>query len=148
MSKYLLLGIGNSLRTDDGAGSFIAKTFKHDNWNVLDGRTAPENFTSVVKKDCPELLVIVDSVEMDLPAGSIRLIPLEKIVTLQFSTHYMSLSYLIEYLSPYCQKIVLIGIQPLSTEMGENLSKPVLKACYQVIDLLKNNHLNDIPLLS
>lgn len=148
MPKNLLLGIGNALRSDDGAGSFIAQNFYNDSWDVIDGRTAPENYTSVIKKMKPELMIIIDSVEMGLPAGSIRLIPSDKIVSLQFSTHYMSLSYLIEYLSPYCKKILLIGIQPLSTEMGEELSEPVLGACYYIINLLKSNKIEKITSFS
>lgn len=148
MPEYFLLGIGHPLRSDDGAGSFIAQHFKDKNWIVADGKSAPENFTSVIKKSRPELLVIVDSVEMGLTAGSIRRIPLEKIVSFQLSTHYLSLSYLIEFISPYCQEIMLIGIQPLSIEMGEKLSKPVLEACYLVMDLLKNRQFNNITVLT
>ena len=148
MAEYFLLGIGHPLRSDDGAGSFIAQHFKDKDWVVVDGKSAPENFTSVIKKTRPELLVIVDSVEMNLSAGSIRRIPLEKIVSFQLSTHYLSLSYLIEYISPFCQNIILIGIQPLTIEMGEKLSKPVLEACYLVIDLLKNRQFNDITVLA
>ncbi len=148
MFKYLLLGIGHPLRSDDGAGSYIAQHFKDKNWVVIDGKSAPENFTSVIKKNRPKILIIIDSVEMGLLAGSIRLIPIEKIVSLQFSTHSLPLSYLIEYLSPYYQKILFIGIQPLSTEIGENLSKPVLEACHLVMNLLKEKKFNDIPILS
>jgi hydrogenase 3 maturation protease len=85
---------------------------------------------------------------MNLAAGSIRLIPLDKVVSLQLSTHSISLSYLIQYLTPYCQEIILIGIQPLSTRIGESLSEPVLKACYLLIDLLKKNQLKNIPTLN
>lgn len=147
MVKNLLMGIGNPLRSDDGAGSYIAQHFKANNWTVIDGKSAPENFTSVIKKIHPELLVIVDTVEMKLEAGSIRVIPPEKIVSLQLSTHYLSISYLIGYLTPYCQKIILIGIQPLSTKIGEGLSEPILKACHLFIKLLQEGKLNTIPLL-
>lgn len=147
-SKNFLLGIGNTLRGDDGAGSFVAQHFQHRHWIVIDGKSAPENFTSIFKNSHPKLLIIVDAAEMNLAAGSIRLIPLDKVVNLQLSTHSISLSYLIQYLTPYCQEIILIGIQPLSTRIGESLSEPVLKACYLLIDLLKKNQLKSIPTLN
>ena len=147
MSKFFLLGIGHPLRSDDAAGSFIAQHFKDKNWVVVDGKSAPENYSSIIKKNRPTLMVIVDSVEMDLIAGSIRIVPLKKIVSFQRSTHYLSLSYLIEYISPYCQKIIFIGIQPLSLEIGEKLSKPVQEACYLVMDLLRSKQFNNIPVL-
>lgn len=147
MSKNYLLGIGNPLRTDDGAGSFVAQHFQHHDWMVSDGRTAPENYTSVIKKIRPELLVIIDAVEMNLAAGTIKIIPLEKIVSFQFSTHYLPLSYLVEYLTPYCSKILLIGIQPLSTELGEGFSESVLRSCHLLISLLQENKFDTIPVL-
>ena len=147
MAKKLLLGIGNPLRSDDGAGSYIAQHFKANNWTIIDGKSAPENFTSVIINIHPELLIIVDTVEMELKAGSIRVIPPAKIVSLQLSTHYLPISYLIEYLSLYCQKIILIGIQPLSTKIGEGLSEPVLEACHLIISLLQEDKLNTIPIL-
>lgn len=147
MSKNVLLGIGNSLRSDDGAGPFIAQNFKKENWLVINGSNAPENYASVIKKEHPGLILMVDSVEMGLEAGSIRIIPLNKIVSLQLSTHYLSLTYLIEYLSPYCKNIIFIGIQPQSTMLGENLSNPVAEACQLVISLLENDQLDKIPTL-
>lgn len=146
--KKVLLGVGNSLRSDDGAGSFIAQNFKHRSWAVLDGKTAPENITSVIKEMQPQLLVIIDATHMNLEAGSLRIIPSEKIISLHISTHSMPLFFLMEYLKPYCQRIIFIGIQPLSTKIGENISKPVLESCYLLIELLKNNRIEEIKILS
>jgi len=85
---------------------------------------------------------------MNLDAGSLRIIPLEKIISLNISTHSMPLYFLIEYLKPYCQKIILIGIQPVSTQIGDSISKPVLKSCYSLIELLKDNRIEEIKILS
>jgi len=147
-TKNILLGVGNCLRSDDGAGSFIAQHFHHHHWITIDGGSAPENVTSVIKKIKPSLLIIVDASQMNLNAGSFRIIPLEKIISLQLSTHSLPLHLLMEYLTPYCQKLILIGIQPLSTQIGENLSEPVLKGCYFLIDLFKKNRIEEIEKLS
>ncbi len=146
--KNVLLGIGNRLRGDDGAGSFIAQHFHHHQWIAVDGKSAPENVTSIIKKNQPQLLLIVDAAQMNLNAGCFRVIPFEKITALQLSTHSMPLDYLIKYLNSYCQKIILIGIQPFSTQIGENLSEPVLKGCYLLIDLLKKNRIEEVKKLS
>lgn len=146
-SKNVLLGIGNCLRGDDGAGSFVVNHFNHQDWITLDAQSAPENFTSKIRQIQPQLLVIVDSAQMNLRAGSLRIIPFNKIVSLQLSTHSMPLHLLIEHLAPYCQEIMLIGIQPLSMRLNENLSESVLKASNLLIDLLKNNQLETIQTL-
>ncbi len=147
-SKNVLLGIGNRLRGDDGAGSFIAQYFHHHHWITVDGGSVPENVTSVIKKIKPQLLVIVDASRMNIDAGSFRIIPFKKIISLQLSTHAMPLNFLIEYLTPYCQRLILIGIQPLSTQLGENLSEPVLKGCRLLVDLLKKNRIEEVKKLS
>ena len=146
-SKNVLLGIGNPLRGDDGAGSFIANHFHHQGWISLDGKSAPENFTSIIRKIQPQLLVIIDSTQMNLRAGSIRIIPTHKIVSLQLSTHSLPLHLLMEYLAPYCQETLFIGIQPLSLQIGEHLSEPVLAASKVLIDLLAKNQLETIQTL-
>jgi hydrogenase 3 maturation protease len=147
-STNILLGIGNPLRGDDGAGSFIAQNFRHCCWISLDGKSAPENFTSSIKKIQPKLLVIVDAAWMNLDAGNFQIIPYDKIISLQLTTHSMPIHFLIEYLVPYCQKVMLIGIQPLSTKLGESLSKPVLESCYLIMNLLKENRIGEIKQLS
>ena len=143
--KNALLGIGNDLRGDDGAGSFIAQNFYHKNWFNIDGKSAPENCTSIIKRIKPSLLVIIDAAYLSLDTGNFRLISPDKITSLQLSTHSMPLHLLIEYISPYCQKILLIGIQPLNTKLGDDLSKPVLKSCNEIINILKNNKIESIP---
>ena len=146
--KNVLLGIGNRMKCDDGAGSFIVQHFHHHHWITIDGGSAPENITSVIKKFRPKLLVMIDTSQMNIDVGSFRIIPFEKIISLQLSTHSMPLNFLIEYLAPYCQKIILIGIQPLSTDFGEHLSKPVLDGCLRLIELIKENRIEDIEIFS
>ena len=41
---YILMGLGNIWRGDDGVGCFITQNFKSDDWLVLDCGTVPENF--------------------------------------------------------------------------------------------------------
>ncbi len=146
-SDKVLFGIGNNLRGDDGAGSFIARNFSQPDWITIDGKSAPENYTSVIKKLKPNLLIMIDSANMSLPGGIFRLIPLNKITHFQLSTHSMPLPLLIKYLTPYCKKIMLIGIQPINAKLGEPLSKPVLDGCHKIIKKIKENKINDIPII-
>jgi hydrogenase 3 maturation protease len=146
-SKNILLGVGNSLRGDDGAGSFIANNFSHKNWIVLDGKTAPENCTAVIKREKPDLLVIIDAADINLAPGDFSVIALDKIKEYQLSTHSMPLHLLIEYLTPYCKKIILIGIQPKNIQTSENLTDQVSEGCYKIISILKNNKINSIPVI-
>ncbi len=147
-SKNILLGVGHCLRCDDGAGSFIAQHFHHHQWISLDGKSAPENFTSIIKKTKPQLLVIIDAAQLNLDAGQFRIIPLGKIASFQASTHSLPLHHLVEYLTPYCRKIIFIGIQPLCIQKGETMSPLLLKGCRKLIKLLQQNRIENILSLS
>jgi len=146
LKKNILIGVGNILRGDDGIGSLIAKSFEANDWLSLDCGVVPENYTSIVKKNKPENLVIIDAVEMDLNPGEIRIIPPEKIAALHLTTHSMPLSFLITYLKEYTQKIIFIGIQPKIIDFSNSISSEVLASKKTIINLLKNNLFHQIEM--
>ena len=135
----ILLGVGNELRGDDGIGVFVAKHFYAEGWKAIDCGMLPENYSSVVRKERPELLVIVDATDMGLEPGSIRAIPKEKIGGLALSTHSMPLSLLIDLLEPHCGKVVLVGIQPKTIADTVGLSPEAQQAAEKAIEKLKSS---------
>lgn len=145
--KYFLMGIGNTLRGDDGIGSIIARNFKDDDWLSLDCGVAPENFTSIVKKNKPQLVVLIDVVEMDLKPGEFRIIPLEKINTMHITTHSIPLSFLISYLKNFTPKIIFIGIQPKLIDYSTSISPEIFKSSEEIIRILKDKKIKFIKKL-
>ncbi|RQD81088.1 MAG: hydrogenase 3 maturation endopeptidase HyCI [Methanocalculus sp. MSAO_Arc1] len=156
----LILGVGNTLLSDDGAGCSVADAIAVSAssassasstsspgliaWN---GGTAPENFTAPIRRASPALLIIVDAARMGLPPGSIRSIPPEKIDDTSIGTHMLPLSHLINYLSPDIPDILFIGIEPKTIEPGEGLSEVVQKAAEQLIWMIKKKDLASIQRL-
>ncbi len=138
--KYILMGIGNTLRGDDGIGSIIAQSFKDRDWLSMDCGVVPENFTSIIKKKGPDLVVLVDAVEMDLKSGEFRLISPYRISALHLTTHSMPLSFLISYLKEYTQELVFIGIQPKIINYSNSVSPEVLKSSEEIIRILKSKN--------
>lgn len=132
----ILLGVGNSLLSDDGAGVHVAGSFKKEGWTSYDCGTAPENFTSVVRKENPEIVLIVDAARMGLSPGDFRQIPEEKISDVSFGTHQLPLSRLTAYLQNYARKIIIIGIEPKNTDFGEELSPEVEDACRMLLKMI------------
>lgn len=145
--KYILMGIGNTLRGDDGIGSIIAGNFKDDDWLSIDCGVAPENFTSIIKKNKPHLVVLIDVVEMDLTPGEFRIIPPEKINTMHLTTHSISLSFLIAYLKNFAREIIFIGIQPKLIDYSTSISHKVFKSSEEIIKILKDKKFNIIKKL-
>ncbi|KZX16238.1 hydrogenase 3 maturation protease [Methanobrevibacter cuticularis] len=147
--KLVIFGIGNSLKGDDGLGSYFVNILKNNlklkldaekNENdesiiLIDAGLAPENFTGEIKRENPSHILIIDAALMDLAPGTIKVIEKEEIADVNISTHSMSLSYLIKYLEIYHTfHILFIGIQPLSMELGEELSPKILES----VNYLKN----------
>lgn len=132
----VVLGVGNSLHGDDGAGPAIADRIAALNLPdvaVYDCGTAPENFTGVVRRAKPNLLVIADAAEMGLPAGSVRRIPLERICDTEIGTHMLALAHLVRFLADAVGRIVVVGVQPLGMGDGEGLSDAVEMGVEEVV---------------
>jgi len=143
----ILMGIGNVLKGDDGIGCYIAKNLEEKNWLSLDCGTAPENFTSVIRKNKPEILVIVDAADMDIDGGGFRVVSEEKIENIGISTHNMPLSFLINYLKDSAERIIFIGIQPKTVSESEEISDELKKSAEHLIEILREGRFEEIEAL-
>jgi len=143
----ILLGIGNPLNGDDGVGIYVAERFRKDDWIALTCGTAPENFTGMIRKSRPSLLVLVDAAAMGISPGEYRIIPRDKIEDVSIGTHQLPLSFLIDFLSDSAERIILIGIQPECADMGEEISPAVRKGADRLLYVLSSGEFDRIPVL-
>jgi hydrogenase 3 maturation protease len=139
--RLAIVGIGNDLRSDDGAGAFVARVLNDQKQAVngshqliydllvIDAGQAPENITGDLRAFRPGMILFIDAADMGEAPGTIRWIAMDEIDGMSASTHRMPISMLAGYLELElgCD-IVLLGIQPASTEMGEELSVQVRSA--------------------
>ena len=139
-TKLIILGVGNELRGDDSLGPFIINELEKDindceNIILINGGSAPENFTGLIKKENPSHIMIIDAALMDSKPGTIKFINKEHIANINASTHSMSLSFLVKYLEKDIDfKFLFVGIEPLTMDLGEDLSEEVLNS----VESLKN----------
>jgi hydrogenase 3 maturation protease len=134
--KTLILGIGNSMKQDDGVGPTVISKLKIKNeklkMNVklLDGGMAPENYTGKIKQLKPDTLIIIDAVDFGEEPGSIRMIEEGEIGGQSLSTHNVSLKTFVEFLRNDLPelKVWIIGIQPKQVAYGTELSPEVQRA--------------------
>jgi len=139
-TKIAVLGIGNRLRGDDGAGSILAEKLKLAGIYAFDGATLPETYTGSIKKISPQTLIMIDVCAMGINPGEYRIIPLEQLsADDEFTSHAMSLVKLIDYLKGYIPEIIFIGIEPGSLEFGDILTFEVEKAVDDLFDIIKKN---------
>jgi hydrogenase 3 maturation protease len=128
--KVVILGIGNTLQSDDAAGSLLASRLK-DNLPciVYDAGTNPENYLGKIIQHAPDNIVIIDAVDFAGQPGELRWFEPEELKSVNlYSTHNASLSLTINYLqNNLAADIIILGIQPKKIAFGEALSPEVEK---------------------
>jgi hydrogenase 3 maturation protease len=141
--KNLVLTVGNGMMGDDAAGPLLAQMLRRDpldHWDVLDGGSVPENLLHQIREISPDLVLVVDSADMDLEPGEIRRIQPEKIHDPFFiTTHSLPLTYLMQSLGEFVQNVEMIGIQPDVVAFGYPLSASVEQAVAVVYESLKQD---------
>lgn len=140
--KVVFLGVGNLMRGDDGAGCVFIKEAKklgkaaiHQVY-FFDGGQTPENYLEPIVNIKPDSIFIVDAVDFGAGAGEVALfkkIPPHS----SFSTHTLSLTFILEYLKKNTQaKIFILGIQPERLDWGTGLSSKTKNAVRQLVSQL------------
>lgn len=126
--KALILGIGNTLQSDDGLGSILASRIKGKvPYTVYDAAASPENYLGKIIKDKPDNILLIDAVDFGAKPGDFAVFEGSDIKALNFfSTHDASLSLAINYLKNNLPAdIIILGIQPKKVVFGEGLSQEV-----------------------
>jgi len=136
--KRMLLGVGNRLSRDDGVGPVIARALEDSDWIAVDCGTAIENIAGSVRKERPDLLVVVDAAVMGLPPGSVRRLPIGSHDHMLASTHGLPLSFVLERFRTAASRIVLLGVEPEDFSWGEGLSASVATAACSLVAQLRD----------
>jgi len=140
--RIVACGIGNDLRGDDAAGllclRMIRKILKERPRGgagsgrkifLLEGGEAPENQTGRMRKFRPDLVLLIDAARGGHRPGDIFLVEKEQMSDEDVSTHRVSLLRLVRYLEESLgAPVVFLGIEPVTTEIGEHVSGPVRMA--------------------
>jgi hydrogenase 3 maturation protease len=154
MSGTIILGIGNRLGGDDAAGTCVVDMLNRRRQKAMDSPTseimaidtgtAPESYTSVIRRQRPDLLILIDAADMGLPPGALRTIAPEKINILSFSTHHIPIPMFVSYVEEFCGKVLVIGVQPEQTETGTGISKAVHKSVKELVEAILQERVAEI----
>ena len=150
-SRIAIMGIGNTLRSDDAAGILVAralmKTFSvadRKPVHVMDAGHAPENTTGELRNFAPDTVLLIDAVEMGEAPGTIRWVEMEEIEGMSASTHSLPLSMLATYLNWELKcDVTLLGIQPKTNDVGETVSPDVSQAVDLVVSAIHESILTN-----
>jgi hydrogenase 3 maturation protease len=141
-ARVAVLGVGNAMNGDDGAGVCVvrelaARMAATPSVLLIDGGTAPENFTGPIRQFRPDLVVEVDAAHLDQPPGTTAWIDWRDADGMSASTHTLPPSVLAHFLTTDLGcRVELIGVQPATLEMGRGLSPEVAAAVVRLADQL------------
>ncbi len=132
------MGIGNTLRQDDGFGPALIERLKGKIKAIcIDAATAPENYTGKIVQARPDTILIVDALDLDRAPGEYEILKKDDILKCGLSTHDISPKMFIEYLEERTQAaIYLLGVQPQGLSFGQEMSAEVKSALDQITSSL------------
>ena len=125
--NVVIMGIGNPCRGDDAAGSLVARQISDaPGVRAIDAQDVPEHYLSLAVKAKPDAVVLIDSVDLNSPPGSIALLEQDQVARYWPSTHRVPMSLLMNYLERESgAPIFLIAIQPRQTVFMGPVSEEV-----------------------
>jgi hydrogenase 3 maturation protease len=130
-SRTLIVGIGNILKADDGAGPLVCEQLGRAKVcaDLIDAGTVPENYIQPIIKKAPQNLLVIDAIDFGASPGTIKIFEPEQLNSHTISTHTLSPRLFVDMV---CQNIKLdvyfVGIQPAQIQLGQSVSKQVSQA--------------------
>ena len=136
--RILLMGVGNRLRGDDAVGSlFIERLQGQVDIPLLDAGDVPENYLGPIEDSGAELVLVVDAVEMGANVGDTAIFDIEQVQNMSISTHTANLGLLFKVIPPERRpQVIMLGIQPGNTELGQGLTVSINKAVESLTKIL------------
>ena len=138
--RVVIVGVGNPIRGDDAVGPKIIELLESkpiNNVLLLNTESVPEAFTGKVEQFNPTHVLLVDAANFRGVPGETKLITGEQIGGQAISTHSLPLNIFISYIEKTLGiSVILLGVQPMSINLGEPMSEPVEKAAKTVADTI------------
>jgi hydrogenase maturation protease len=141
-AKYVVLGLGNTLHSDDGVDPRVIERLKADTrvpqkFTLIEGGTLGLELLTYVW-DCSYLLVL-DAVDFGQPPGTLIRMHGHELHTLprKQSVHQLGVADLLVALRVLASPqptVTLLGVQPATSEWGTELSSPVQSAMNSLIE--------------
>jgi len=128
----IVLGVGNPLKSDDGAGVVLFYKLKPaldklPNIDAFDAGSAPENYLGKILGSDYKRVVLIDAADFGDAHGAIRVFKADEIGDIAFPmTHNISLDMVQQFLAgSKVEEIIILAIQGGNFSPGTELSEPV-----------------------
>jgi hydrogenase 3 maturation protease len=137
--KVVVVGIGNTLRADDGAGSLVAERLRERYPDVVfDAAQAPENYLAPIRRADPDVVVLVDVADFGGSPGEVRAATAEDVEGLMMGTHAAPLSMFMRVLKDETgADVMLLAVQAATTTLGADMTREVTDAVENLVSQLE-----------
>jgi hydrogenase 3 maturation protease len=138
-STTVIVGIGNILKGDDGAGPLVCQQLKRAKIcaDLIDAGTVPENYIQPIIKKAPQNLLVIDAIDFGATPGTVRIFKPGQLDSHVISTHSLSPRLFVDMV---CQNISVdvyfAGIQPAQIQLDQTVSAQVNHAIQQLSQTL------------
>ena len=138
-SRTLIVGIGNILKGDDGAGPILCEQLRRKGTcaEIIDVGTVPENYIQPIVEKAPHNLLIIDAMDFGASPGTISIFKPEQLSSVVTSTHTLSPHFFAEMVCNNIKvDVYFVGIQPAQIGLGQTVSDRVDQAIQQLSHVL------------
>jgi len=138
-TKTVIVGIGNTLKGDDGAGPLVCEKLQKAkvSADVIDAGTVPENYIQPIIKKAPQNLLVIDAIDFSASAGTMNIFRPQQLNSLIISTHTLSPRLFVDMVTQAIDvNVYFIGIQPAQTKLAEAVSEQVNNAVERLVRIL------------
>lgn len=131
----VILGIGNTLKGDDGVGPYIISKIK--NIEAIDAGTVPENYIQKIIDSRPDEIIIIDAIDFGGKPGEVKWFSDIDSQNISISTHNLPPRLFIDFIKQQTgAEIKIIAIQPKALRFNTPLSEEVKESADRLIDEL------------
>ena len=142
--RAIVLGIGNTILSDEGVGVRAALALEQrydmpDDVSVVDGGTAGMELLDIIAG--VDLLIVLDTVKAGGPAGSIVRLSAEHVPVFfrkKLSPHQIGLCDVLaalEFTGDLPAEVVVLGVEPATLELGLELTDAVRQRVPRLAEL-------------
>lgn len=144
--RTVILGIGNSLHGDEGIGPALIDLLQgRVGATLIDAKDVPENYLNQIEAAHPELVLIINSIDMGIEPGCVVVFEVNQIGGWSKLTHNYALRWLSTAIYDRTgADVVLVGVQPASKQFGEGLSAPVVQTLNNLGDWFQRTENQEI----
>ncbi len=136
----LLVGIGNTMFADDGAGPHLVYRLKgRTRATVLNAGDSLEAYLGKIAEAGEKTVVLVDAVDFGSSPGTVAIFTRDQLPSAASGTHRVPLGLIIDCLSRMCSaEVYLLGIQPGCTQLGADMTAAVGRSIECLAELLSD----------